>query len=129
MFGTGRKLVAASQCQVLTLESSKHQNSWRKIECSIPHRPQSEGICTIGVLYYYALMGREIMEPSLVRFDVRSETFDFLTKLPVEVRNCLKSSNLINYKGNVALSHSDFVFFILFVGLGGTPMVESKFIY
>ncbi|EFH49956.1 hypothetical protein ARALYDRAFT_325956 [Arabidopsis lyrata subsp. lyrata] len=99
MFGTGRKLVAASQCQVLTLESSKHQKySWRKIECSIPHRPQSEGICTIGVLYYYALMGREIMEPSLVRFD------------PVEVRNCLKSSNLINYKGNVALSHSNFDF-------------------
>ncbi|CAL9230327.1 unnamed protein product [Arabidopsis halleri] len=101
MFGTDRKLVAASQCQVLTLESSNHQNSWRKIEyCSIPHRPQSDGICTIGVLYYYALMGREVMEPSLVRFDV--QTFDFLTKLPVEVQKFFKSSNLINYKGNVA---------------------------
>lgn len=100
MFGTGMR-VAASQCQVLTLESS-HQNSWRYIECSIPHRPQSEGLCTNGVLYYYAHMGTDFMEPSLVRFDVRSETFDFLTKLPVEVRNCLKSSNLINYEGNVA---------------------------
>ncbi|KAG7550683.1 F-box associated domain type 3 [Arabidopsis thaliana x Arabidopsis arenosa] len=102
MFGTGRKLVAASQCQVLSLESSNHQNSWRNFECSIPHRPQSEGICTNGVLYYYAHMGTEIMEPSLVRFDLRSETFDFLTILPVEVQNFLISSNLINYKGNIA---------------------------
>ncbi|XP_023637726.1 putative F-box protein At5g15660 [Capsella rubella] len=105
MFGSGTRVAASGQCQVLTLESSL-KNLWRQIKCSIPHRPQSEGLCTNGVLYYYAHMGKEFMEPSLVRFDVRSETFEFLTKLPVEIQNSLKSSNLISYKGNVASATS-----------------------
>ncbi|XP_024012273.1 putative F-box protein At1g31000 [Eutrema salsugineum] len=102
--------VAASECVVFTLGSSSssshdQNSSWRKIECSSPHRPRSNGVCINGVLYYYANMGTRTMErPSLVRFQVRSEDFDFLTKLPTEDQYWIRTGpRLINYQGKVAL--------------------------
>ncbi|CAA7047915.1 unnamed protein product [Microthlaspi erraticum] len=43
------------QHQVLTLGGTG-KLSWRMIECSLRHYPQSDGICINGVLYYKAVV-------------------------------------------------------------------------
>lgn len=105
MFGT-RTRAGPNDCQVLTLgagSSSHDQNSWINIDCGVSHHPRSNGLCINGVLNYFAYMGTSEMKPCLVRFEVRSEEFDFLTILPEEVRLVRTSDpELINYQGNVA---------------------------
>lgn len=112
LFGIG----IPSQFQVmLTLgPSSRDQNSWREIESRIPHLPQPNGLCINAVLYYCACMGTRMVETCLVRFDVRSEDFDYLTKLPEKVQHLIRNNpNLINYQGNVySLSHTSIVVYI-----------------
>nr|VDD33661.1 unnamed protein product [Brassica oleracea] len=70
----------SSQHQVFTLGAKK--NSWRMMECSIPHRPCSNSVCIDGVIYYAAKTGTE---RSLMRFDVRSEKFHLITGVPAEI--------------------------------------------
>ena len=91
----------SSQHQVFTLGAKK--NSWRMMECSIPHRPCSNSVCIDGVIYYAAKTGTE---RSLMRFDVRSEKFHLITGVPAEIalsEGLYDYVMILNYQGKVAI--------------------------
>ncbi|CAN6872991.1 hypothetical protein Bca4012_046128 [Brassica carinata] len=91
----------SSQHQVFTLGARK--KSWRMIECSIPHRPCSNGVCMDGVIYYAAKTGTE---RSLMRFDLRSKNFHLITGVPAEIALTEGPYNyvmILNYQGKVAI--------------------------
>ncbi|CAA7025597.1 unnamed protein product [Microthlaspi erraticum] len=92
------------------------RESWRVMDCSIPHRPWSNGLCIDGVLYYLAFTGKGMLQRSLMRFDVRSEKLDLLTDLfadliaPHAFRNVY---TLIKYEGKVAIATKALVYTFL----------------
>ncbi|CAA7047894.1 unnamed protein product [Microthlaspi erraticum] len=83
--------------QVLTLGGTE-KLSWRMIECSLPHYPQSDGICINGVLYYKAVVYGFERRYGIVCFDTWSEKFEFLGKQVL-------SSKLVNYLGKLGILH------------------------
>lgn len=57
-----------------------------------------------------------MLVPCLVRFDVRFETFDFLTQLPEEVQRSFPYLTLINYQGKLASpKRTDRVSLVIFI--------------
>ncbi|CAA7062439.1 unnamed protein product [Microthlaspi erraticum] len=85
------------------------RESWREMDCSIPHRHRSasNGLCIDGGLYYLALTGVGLLQESLMRFDVRSEKLDLLTDLPADLIGP-HVYTLIKYEGKVAIATKDF---------------------
>ncbi|CAA7030301.1 unnamed protein product [Microthlaspi erraticum] len=79
------------------------RESWRVVDCSIPHRPWSNGLCIDGVLYYLAFTGKVMLQRSVMRFDVRSEKLDLLTDLPADLI-VPYGYTLIKYEGKVAIA-------------------------
>ncbi|CAA7030296.1 unnamed protein product [Microthlaspi erraticum] len=81
------------------------RESWRVMDCSIPHRPwsNSNGLCIDGVLYYLAFTGKGMFQRSLMRFDVRSEKLELLTDLPADLI-APYGFTLIKYEGKVAIA-------------------------
>lgn len=96
---------AAEEYQVLTLETEEKQ-SWRMIECSLPHVPLCGGICIDGVLYYYASL-RKLFPHSyaIVCFDVKHEKFRFIEN--IQENNVEWPSVLINCKGKLGVLRSN----------------------
>ncbi|CAH8386761.1 unnamed protein product [Eruca vesicaria subsp. sativa] len=92
------------QYQVLTLGAE--QSSWRKIECSIPHRYCSNAyVCIDGVVYYVgSTINRTGSDWGLMKFDLRYEKFDRLTSLSSDMARLGDDCVLINYKGKVAIA-------------------------
>ncbi|WZZ91183.1 hypothetical protein YC2023_119762 [Brassica napus] len=91
----------SSQHQVFTLGAKK--KSWRMVECTIPHRPCSSGVCIDGFIYYAAKTGSQ---RSLMRFDSRSEEFHLITRVPTEIvlsKDQYSHDMIINYQGKVAI--------------------------
>ncbi|XP_013610778.1 PREDICTED: LOW QUALITY PROTEIN: putative F-box protein At5g15660 [Brassica oleracea var. oleracea] len=91
----------SSQHQVFTLGAKK--KSWRMVECTIPHRPCSSGVCIDGFIYYAAKTGSQ---RSLMRFDSRSEEFHLITRVPTEIvlsKDQYSQDMIINYQGKVAI--------------------------
>ncbi|CAA7053920.1 unnamed protein product [Microthlaspi erraticum] len=92
--------------QVFTLGGV--DTSWKMIECSIIHRPQTNGVCINGVVYYGAWMCTHSSDYCLVRFDVRSEKYGQVVQFSSD--HCSPSllsdqdSYLISYKGKVTLA-------------------------
>ena len=78
--------------------------SWRFIDCDIPHRTWSNGLCIDGSVYYIAYTGAVTM--SLMRFDLNSEKFDIFARVSEEMKAFCYLENgsrtLINYHGKVA---------------------------
>ncbi|VVB14645.1 unnamed protein product [Arabis nemorensis] len=93
----------SSQYQVFTLGAK--QKSWRMIECSIPHRPWSNGVCIDGVVYYVADTGPELSQLSLMRFDVKSEKLDLITGVSADIVSKVVYGDIfvLNYEGKVAI--------------------------
>lgn len=58
-------------------------------------------MCINGVLYYVAYTGTDLLQLSLMRFDLRSEKLDPFASLPALI---LYGYDLINYEGKVAIS-------------------------
>ncbi|KAF8100376.1 hypothetical protein N665_0226s0036 [Sinapis alba] len=81
-----------------------HGSSWRMIENSPPHSPESPHICIDGVLYYGAYLdlgSRKLTKDhAVMSFDVRSEKFD-LIKLPPGRATRFKM--MIRYNGKLAI--------------------------
>lgn len=100
-------LSPSSEHQVFTLGGV--DKSWRMIECSILHRPKTNGVCINGVVYYGAWKTDNSRMPEwrLARFDVRSEKFDqlvpFLGDHSPPPLNYYHAS-LMSYKGKVTLA-------------------------
>lgn len=96
------ELVSSSQHQVLTLGAEKE--SWRMIKYKIPHIPLSNSVCIDGVLFYVAAKGADLLQLSLMRFDLRSEKLDLFTSVSADINaRLVDSSTLISYEGKVAL--------------------------
>ncbi|KAF8052391.1 hypothetical protein N665_1562s0002 [Sinapis alba] len=94
----------SSQHQVFTLEAKKRR-SWRMLECRIPHRPLSYGVCVHGVIYYMAKTGstNNWSQLSLMSFDLRSEKFGVSPEIPItEVQN--SHVVILNFQGKVAIT-------------------------
>ncbi|CAA7060805.1 unnamed protein product [Microthlaspi erraticum] len=94
----------AKEFQVLTVGGS-----WRRVRCKHRHYPLTDGLCKGGVLYYGATSGRG--KKSLVMsFNVSSEKFSVID-LPEEVKlgNICYVWKLVNYNGEVALVHDNYV--------------------
>ena len=73
------------------------------VECTIPHRPCSSGVCIDGFIYYAAKTGSQ---RSLMRFDSRSEEFHLITRVPTEIvlsKDQYSQDMIINYQGKVAI--------------------------
>ncbi|XP_056843480.1 F-box protein DOR-like [Raphanus sativus] len=88
--------------QVLTLGTKKQ--SWRMIQCSVPHHPISGGICINGCLYYHSKVA-SIEQYTIVCFDVTSEKFTSIRKATGNV--LWIELNLVNYNGKLATLTSD----------------------
>ncbi|KAJ4882746.1 putative F-box protein [Raphanus sativus] len=106
-YNGGNSLEQSSQHQVFTLGDKKR--SWRMVECNIPHRPCSSGVCIDGAIYYMAETGSiiDVSQRSLMSFDSRSEKFDLVTGLSPEIlQNENKYSHLVisNLEGKVAIT-------------------------
>ncbi|CAA7047895.1 unnamed protein product [Microthlaspi erraticum] len=84
------------QHQVLTLGGTG-KLSWRMIECSLPHYPQSDGICINGVLYYKAKVYGVESNSGIVCFDIRSEKFELIPKFD------FFTPWMLNYMGRLAI--------------------------
>ncbi|CAG7891701.1 unnamed protein product [Brassica rapa] len=88
--------------QVLTLGADE-QSSWRTIECSIPHRYCCNAyVCIDGVVYFVAKTGAEYL--CLMKFDLRYEKWDLLTRLSSDMSRLGEDCTLINYEGKVAIT-------------------------
>ncbi|KAG7656028.1 Galactose oxidase/kelch beta-propeller [Arabidopsis suecica] len=100
--------VPSSEHQVFTLGGvQKVEQSWRMIECNIHHRPKTNSVCMDGVLYYGAFTGGDMLEWCLMRFDVRTEKLDLVSRLNESSIQCYRpghSPSLIKYHGKVALA-------------------------
>ncbi|CAA7031291.1 unnamed protein product [Microthlaspi erraticum] len=97
---------ARVKAQVFTLGGAKPKpNSWRLIDCPIPHALRSRGLCIDGSVYYIA-GGTGLMQMSLMRFDLNSEKFDIFASVSEAVRALRprRPLNLINYHGKVAIA-------------------------
>ena len=87
--------------QVLTLGADE-QSSWRTIECSIPHRYCCNAyVCIDGVVYFVAKTGADLC---LMKFDLRYEKWDLLTRLSSDMSRLGEDCTLINYEGKVAIT-------------------------
>ncbi|CAH2072416.1 unnamed protein product [Thlaspi arvense] len=97
----GRSADPWSDFGVFTLGAK--QESWRAIDCSVPHRPYSRGVCIDGAVYYIAHTGTE--QKSVVRFDLRSEKFDIFARVSEVIGDSygFVPMTLINYYGKVAI--------------------------
>ncbi|RID66764.1 hypothetical protein BRARA_D01880 [Brassica rapa] len=91
----------SNEHQVLTLAPTG-KLSVRIIECSIPHCPQSPGICINGVLYYKSSPNWSSEVDGIMCFDVRSETFRFVRVMEPFIRAVHPRATLINYNGKLA---------------------------
>ncbi|XP_019097357.1 PREDICTED: putative F-box protein At5g15660 [Camelina sativa] len=103
----GRLEEPSSEHQVLTFTLGV-KKSWQMINCSVPHRPWSNGVCINGVVYYVARTGAEMSHMRLMRFALRpGDSLDIFTSLPEEINKEIESSIyylfLINYEGKVAI--------------------------
>ncbi|XP_010466551.1 PREDICTED: F-box protein At1g47810-like [Camelina sativa] len=87
--------------QVLTLGGAQN---WRMVQycCIPPHYPGYDSVCIDGILYYSASSSCTMKEPFLVGFDLRSESLEVASLIP-EGLGSLNETNLINYRGKVAL--------------------------
>ncbi|KAF3556130.1 hypothetical protein F2Q69_00017136 [Brassica cretica] len=87
---------------VLTLGTKKQ--SWRLVECCIPHCSSSKWICISGVLYYIAAEPRSSSRESMVVcFDLRSEKFSSVKLLGGFNKALPLSATMINYNGRLGL--------------------------
>ncbi|ESQ28680.1 hypothetical protein EUTSA_v10019453mg [Eutrema salsugineum] len=87
--GDAYRNLPSSQHQVITIGSQK---SWRMIDCNVPHRPWSNGVCIDDVR-------------SLMRFDLRSEKLEFFTGLSTDIKASRRHGyTLITYEGKVAIT-------------------------
>ncbi|KAF2538978.1 hypothetical protein F2Q68_00022706 [Brassica cretica] len=95
----------SSEHQVFTLGDKKP--SWRMVQCSIPHRPWSSGVCIDGFIYYFAETGINVKQHSVIRFDLRSEKFHLVTRVPTETvlseEDQYSHVVILNYQGKVAI--------------------------
>ncbi|XP_019090052.1 PREDICTED: putative F-box protein At5g15660 [Camelina sativa] len=106
----------SSEHQVLTFtlgaeSSADVKKSWHMINCSIPRRPCTNGVCINGVVYYVARTGAQMSHMRLTRFALRpGDSLDLLTSLPEEIKtSSISNLFLINYEGKVAIStHTSF---------------------
>ncbi|KAG7586168.1 F-box associated interaction domain [Arabidopsis thaliana x Arabidopsis arenosa] len=81
------------------------EKSWRPITCKDGHSPESEGLFKGGVLYYAADLYSDSTRV-IMSFNVGSEDFSVI-ELPKGVDFSSLGWNLVNYKGNIALSSCD----------------------
>ncbi|CAF2136395.1 BnaA08g00020D [Brassica napus] len=79
---TPHRLSTQHDFQVFTLGAKP--KSWRFIDCDIPHRTWSNGLCIDGSVYYIAYTGAVTM--SLMRFDLNSEKFDIFARVSEEMK-------------------------------------------
>ncbi|XP_048634353.1 putative F-box protein At3g23960 [Brassica napus] len=87
---------------VLTLGTKKQ--SWRLVECCIPHRSSSKWICISGVLYYIATeSGSSSGASMVVCFDLGSEKFNSVKLLGGFGKAMPLSATMINYNGRLGL--------------------------
>ncbi|CAN6968958.1 hypothetical protein Bca4012_033733 [Brassica carinata] len=89
--------------RVLTLGTKKQ--SWRLVECCIPHCSSGKWICISGVLYYIATeSGSSSRESMVVCFDLsRSEKFSSVKLLGDFSKALPHSATMINYNGRLGL--------------------------
>ncbi|CAG7891818.1 unnamed protein product [Brassica rapa] len=69
---------------ILVFTLGAKPKSWRFIDCDIPHRTWSNGLCIDGSVYYIAYTGAVTM--SLMRFDLNSEKFDIFARVSEEMK-------------------------------------------
>ncbi|ESQ41541.1 hypothetical protein EUTSA_v10015249mg, partial [Eutrema salsugineum] len=100
----------SSQHQIYNLGGDiekQKQKAWRLIECSLPHRPCSNGVCIDGVVYYLSKTGNDLSQVSLMSFDLRSEKFGLVTGVPantgIVVYTSWKTLFVLTYEGKVAI--------------------------
>lgn len=92
--------------KVLTLGRGDNKNhSWRQIEDNTePYRPYTKGICINGVVYYGASRSDTNV---IVCFDVRNEKICLMNP-PFSIKYWDSGTNLINYKGKLAVIYNRF---------------------
>ncbi|XP_010434740.1 PREDICTED: F-box protein At4g11590-like [Camelina sativa] len=98
-----RVLQLSSEHQVVTLGDKN--KPWRMIDYRTPHGPVLNSVCIDGVLFYLAYTGDDLLQLSLMRFDLGSEKLDLFTSVSADFPTAfLYLSTLISYKGKVALA-------------------------
>ncbi|CAA7030298.1 unnamed protein product [Microthlaspi erraticum] len=98
------KVLCLTRSLVYKVFTLGERESWREMDCSIPHLPWSyNGLCIDGVLYYLAFTEEEMLQQRLMRFDVRSEKLELLTDLPADLMSPYPYT-LIKYDGKVAIA-------------------------
>ncbi|KAJ4912108.1 F-box protein [Raphanus sativus] len=98
----GDKPHSRYEYQVLTLGGADEKSSWRMIECSIPHLFCCNAyVCIDGVVYFVA---KTFGDLCLMKFDLRYEKWDLLTRLSSDMSSVGADCTLINYEGKVAIT-------------------------